>query len=53
MVRYYSIRALGNLQILHELNLIGRTSEFARLYGVLFEEVISRGKFGRKQEEEN
>jgi DNA polymerase zeta len=44
--RYWMTRALGSLQVLNALNLIGRTSEFARLYGTLFEEVISRGAVG-------
>ena len=43
MVDYYSLRCLGNFQILEKLNVIGRTSEFARLYGIEFESVLSRG----------
>lgn len=42
-LRYITRRALGNLQLTYELNLVGRTSEFARLFGILFFEVLHRG----------
>eukprot|EP00049_Salpingoeca_infusionum_P009764 m.165902 g.165902 ORF g.165902 m.165902 type:complete len:2389 (+) comp14438_c0_seq1:111-7277(+) len=41
--RYTSYRSLATLQLLHTLNIIERTSEFARLFGILFYEVLSRG----------
>ena len=43
VVDYYSLRCMGNFQMLEKLNVIGRTSEFARLYGIEFENVLSRG----------
>ena len=43
VVDYYSLRCVGNFQLLEKLNVIGRTSEFARLYGIEFESVLSRG----------
>lgn len=42
-LQYVARRALGNLQLTYELNLVGRTSEFARLFGILFYEVLHRG----------
>ncbi|KAF8795397.1 DNA polymerase zeta catalytic subunit like protein [Argiope bruennichi] len=43
IVRYYVIRILGTIQILDKLDLIRRTSELARLFGIQFYEVLSRG----------
>ena len=43
VVEYYLLRCHGNYQLLDRLNLIGRTSEFARLYGMEFENVLTRG----------
>ena len=43
VVKYYATRAISNLKMLEELNFVGRTSEFARLYGILFHEVVNRG----------
>ena len=40
---YYTLRCRGNYQMLEKLNVIGRTSEFARLYGIEFENVWTRG----------
>ncbi|KAJ3664973.1 hypothetical protein Zmor_000501 [Zophobas morio] len=40
---YYLLRTQGLLQILDHLDLVGRTSELARLFGILFFEVLSRG----------
>lgn len=48
-VRFYFERVSGCLDLLDELNFIGKTSEFARLYGILFHEVISRGRFVLEQ----
>ncbi|XP_046849330.1 uncharacterized protein LOC124442867 isoform X2 [Xenia sp. Carnegie-2017] len=42
-VEHYVIRCQGNIRILNQLDFINRTSEFARLYGILFYSVISRG----------
>ncbi|RZB70336.1 DNA polymerase zeta catalytic subunit [Asbolus verrucosus] len=42
-ISYYSFRAEGSLKIMEQLDLIGRTSELARLFGIQFFEVLSRG----------
>ena len=42
-MEHYQLRCHGNYQLLERLNVIGRTSEFARLYGIEFENVLSRG----------
>ena len=36
-------RALGNLRILEQFDIIGRTSELSRLFGIQFLEVMTRG----------
>lgn len=43
VVEHYLIRCQGNHQLLESFNLIGRTSEFSRLYGIEFENVVNRG----------
>ncbi|GBM90804.1 DNA polymerase zeta catalytic subunit [Araneus ventricosus] len=43
VVRYYAVRIMGTIQILDKLDLIQRTSELARLFGIQFYEVLSRG----------
>ena len=43
MVEYYLRRCQGNLAMIDKFNLIGRTSELARLYGIEFYNVLSRG----------
>ncbi|XP_048449174.1 DNA polymerase zeta catalytic subunit-like, partial [Rhincodon typus] len=43
MVDHYVCRVRGNLQLLEQLDLIGRTSELARLFGILFYHVLTRG----------
>ncbi|XP_078398731.1 DNA polymerase zeta catalytic subunit isoform X4 [Cetorhinus maximus] len=43
MVDHYICRVRGNLQLLEQLDLIGRTSELARLFGILFYHVLTRG----------
>ncbi|XP_030055078.1 DNA polymerase zeta catalytic subunit isoform X2 [Microcaecilia unicolor] len=43
MVDYYVSRVRGTLQILEQLDLIGRTSELARLFGIQFLHVLTRG----------
>ncbi|XP_034622780.1 DNA polymerase zeta catalytic subunit [Trachemys scripta elegans] len=43
MVDHYMSRVRGNLQMLEQLDLIGRTSEMARLFGIQFLHVLTRG----------
>ncbi len=43
VMEYWLIRVHGTLNILEKLDLIGRTCELARVFGILFFEVISRG----------
>ena len=43
VVQHYLARVHGCLQLLDQLDLVGRTSELARLFGVQFTEVLSRG----------
>ncbi|XP_066919058.1 uncharacterized protein [Clytia hemisphaerica] len=41
--QYYLTRCQGNLQLLNSIDFINRTSELARVFGILFYAVISRG----------
>uniref|UniRef100_A0A8D2JBW4 DNA polymerase zeta catalytic subunit n=1 Tax=Varanus komodoensis TaxID=61221 RepID=A0A8D2JBW4_VARKO len=43
MVDYYTCRVRGNVQLLEQVDLIGRTSEMARLFGIQFLHVLTRG----------
>ncbi|XP_071818490.1 uncharacterized protein [Apostichopus japonicus] len=43
VVEHYMYRVTGNLKILKKLDLIGRTSELARVFGIEFFSVLSRG----------
>ena len=43
VVKYLMNRVLGNLQLIVQQDLIGRTSELARLFGIQFYEVLTRG----------
>ncbi|XP_069463876.1 DNA polymerase zeta catalytic subunit [Ambystoma mexicanum] len=43
MVDHYICRVCGILQMLEQLDLIGRTSELARLFGIQFLHVLTRG----------
>lgn len=43
VLEYYLERVRGLLAILEQLDLIGRTSEMAKLIGIQFYEVLSRG----------
>ncbi|KAL7687193.1 putative DNA-directed DNA polymerase, family B, ribonuclease H-like superfamily [Plasmopara halstedii] len=43
VLQYFLERATINLQIIHKLQLITRTSEMARLFGIDFYSVLSRG----------
>ena len=42
-MQYYALRARANLQLIEKLDLIGQTSEFARVFGIEFYHVLSRG----------
>lgn len=42
-VEYYLERVRGTLMLLNQLDLIGRTCELAKLFGIQFYEVLSRG----------
>lgn len=43
VIEYYLNRVQGTLEILNQLDLIGRTCELAKLFGIQFYEVLSRG----------
>ncbi|XP_044147686.1 DNA polymerase zeta catalytic subunit [Bufo gargarizans] len=43
MIDHYMSRVHGTLQLLEQLDLIGRTSELARLFGIQFLHVLTRG----------
>lgn len=43
VLEYYVERAGGTLQLLAQLDLIGRTAELAKLFGIQFFEVLARG----------
>ncbi|EDS38599.1 DNA polymerase zeta catalytic subunit [Culex quinquefasciatus] len=43
VLEYYLERVNGNLELLQQLDLIGRTAELAKLFGIQFYEVLSRG----------
>jgi hypothetical protein len=43
VVNYFTTRVQANLQIMEQVDLIGRTSEFARVFGIEFYHVLSRG----------
>ncbi|XP_078256037.1 DNA polymerase zeta catalytic subunit [Rhinoraja longicauda] len=43
MIDHYMCRVRGNLKLLEQLDMIGRTSELARLFGILFYHVLTRG----------
>lgn len=45
VIQYLLGRSTTVLEILYQLNLIGRSSEMARIFGMDFESVISRGIF--------
>jgi DNA polymerase zeta len=42
-LRHYADRAVANLRLIHALDLVGRTSEMARLLGIDFFSVLTRG----------
>lgn len=43
VVEHYVIRACGSVKLLNRLDIIGKTSEMARIFGIQFFEVLSRG----------
>lgn len=43
VIQHFLNRVLGTLEILNQLDLIGRTCELAKLFGIQFYEVLSRG----------
>ena len=43
VIDYYLVRCIGNHELIEKFNLIGRTSEMARLYGIEFHNCLSRG----------
>ena len=43
MVEYYLTRAKANIEIIDQLDVVGKTSEFARVFGIEFFDVLSRG----------
>lgn len=40
---YYKTRVTANLELMDQLDIVGRTSEFARVFGIEFYHVLSRG----------
>ena len=42
-MNYFITRVRANLQIMEQIDLVGRTSEFARVFGIEFYHVLSRG----------
>ncbi|XP_071136539.1 uncharacterized protein [Mytilus edulis] len=43
VMNYFITRVRANLQIMEQIDLVGRTSEFARVFGIEFYHVLSRG----------
>lgn len=43
VVDYFLIRTHGNVRLMNQLDVVGRTSELARLFGIQFNEVLTRG----------
>lgn len=43
VIEYYLFRVENNILILQQLDFFGRTSELAKLFGIQFYEVLSRG----------
>lgn len=43
VVEHYFTRVRGNIELMEQLDVIGRTSELARLFGIQFYEVFTRG----------
>ncbi|KAL4233690.1 DNA polymerase zeta catalytic subunit [Mactra antiquata] len=43
VIDYYKTRVKANLELMDQLDIVGRTSEFARVFGIEFYHVLSRG----------
>ncbi|KAI8791780.1 DNA polymerase zeta catalytic subunit isoform X1 [Biomphalaria glabrata] len=43
VLEHYLKRVQGQLEMINQLDIIGKTSEFARIYGIEFYDVLSRG----------
>lgn len=43
VINHYTERVTGQLAMLDQLDIIGKTSEFARVFGIEFYDVLSRG----------
>lgn len=43
MVDFYVSRVRGTMQLLQQQDIIGRTSELARVFGIQFYHVLTRG----------
>ncbi|CAF1131844.1 unnamed protein product, partial [Didymodactylos carnosus] len=43
LLDYFWTRTVGNFRLLYQLDLLNKTSEFARVYGIEFYQVLSRG----------
>ncbi|XP_015910939.2 uncharacterized protein [Parasteatoda tepidariorum] len=43
VARYYVTRVIGTIQLLEKFDVVRRTSELARLFGIQFYDVLSRG----------
>ena len=43
VLEHYLTRVRGNLLLMEQLDMVGRTSELARLFGIQFYEVFTRG----------
>ena len=43
LVQYLTQRSCGTMEILEKLDIISRTSELAKLFGIQFLEVLTRG----------
>lgn len=43
VIEHYVTRVKANLEIMDQLDIVGRTSEFARVFGIEFYHVLSRG----------
>lgn len=48
-MEYFLFRAKANLELIDQLDLIGKTSEFARVFGIEFYHVLSRGSQVKKK----
>ena len=42
-IEYYIIRCRCNIELMEQVDLIGQASEFARVFGIEFYDVLSRG----------